>query len=271
MAGTGRVRFAANLTYLFREVAFLERFAQAAEAGFEAVEFHYPYDEEPGRVREAAKASGLPIVQSSVASGDRSRGEWGLAALPDAVDAFRGAVVASLALAQRLEIAQLHAPAGIVGPEIPWQQAWETYLANLAWAADEAAKAGVRLLIEPINDRDTPGYFLPRTALARRAIDTVGSANLFLQVDCYHATVMAEGALAVLAENLALTRHIQISGYPGRHEPAADQSIDYPAIFRLLAEGGYAGWIGCEYRPRGETVAGLGWLRSARGGRAGIP
>ncbi len=249
-------RFAANLTMMFTERPFLERFEAAAAAGFRAVEFLFPYDRAAAEVRAALDAAGLELALFNAPPGDWDAGERGLAALPGREADFRETLAQALDYAAVLRPARLHLMAGLAsGPA-----ARETYRANLAWAAEAAAGQG--LTIEPINARDMPGYHLATSEDAVSVLDAVGAANLGLQLDLYHAQIM-EGDLTRRIERL-LPRiaHVQIAGVPERHEPDQGE-VSYPHLFALMDRLGYAGFVGCEYRPRARTEDGLGWMGGA--------
>jgi hydroxypyruvate isomerase len=266
-------RFAANLHYLFSEVPFLERFQAAARCGFRAVEFQVPYDH-PGReLRARLDAHGLTMVLFDAPMGDWNAGDRGLAALPGREAEFRASLRRVVDYAEALECDLVHVMAGVVGPGTDYAQAERVYVDNLRYAAAFLAPHGVRVVIEPINRKlgvvtggasytteGMHGYFLNHSEHARRVIEQVGSENLFLHLDVYHMQ-MLEGHLAeTLEANVDLLRHVQIAGVPGRHEPDVGE-IHYPYLFARLDELGYDGWVGCEYRPRNGTAAGLGWAR----------
>ncbi len=263
-------RFAANLSLMFQELPFPRRFAAAAQAGFEAVEFLYPYEFAPGDVADWLQRAGLRNVLFNLPPGDLAGGERGLAALPGREADFRAGLERAIPYARALGTPCLHAMAGIVPAQADPARCADTYAANLGHAARRLAAEGITLLIEPINGRDMPGYFLQRQAQAHGFRARVGEANLKVQLDLYHAQIM-EGDLATrIREDLAGIGHIQIAGVPGRHEPDQGE-VHYPYLFDLLDALGYAGWVGCEYRPCGATVAGLGWLRAARAAAGGTP
>jgi hydroxypyruvate isomerase len=248
-------RFAANLSFMFPEVAFLDRFAAARSAGFKAVEFAFAYDFPAGEVAAAAAAANVDVVLMNLPPGDWSAGERGLTALAGREGEFRAGLENAMAYAEACGCRQLHAMAG-AGADCRDS----VYIANLRYAAGLLASSDMRLLIEPINNRDMPGYFLTLPDQARAVIERVEAPNLFLQLDLYHCQVM-RGDLATQFEfHFPLIRHIQIAGNPGRHEPDLGE-IAYPFLFGLIDRLGYEGWIGCEYRPAGETRAGLGWLK----------
>jgi hydroxypyruvate isomerase len=254
-------KFAANLTMMFTEVPFPARFAAAARAGFEAVEFLFPYDHAPAEVAAWLSDSRLQNVLFNLPPGDWAAGERGLAALPGREEEFRAGVARGLEYALALGTPRLHAMAGLLPAGADRAAHRETYIANLRHAARALARHGRTLLIEPINQRDMPGYFLSLQAEAHAIREAVGEPNLLVQMDLYHAQIM-EGDLATkLGRHLAGIGHVQIAGVPERHEPDEGE-LNYPYLFRLLDELGYAGWVGCEYRPRGRTEDGLGWLQT---------
>jgi hydroxypyruvate isomerase len=251
-------KFAANLSTLFNEISFLDRFAQAREAGFDAVEFLFPYACEPEWITGRLARYNLELVLYNFPAGDWAAGDRGMACDPRRIGEFQDSVALALDYADDLGVKQMHCMAGKLPPNVPPERAHATYVANLKFAAAELAARGIDLLIEPINDRDMPGYFLTGSRQAAAVIEEVGAANLFLQFDIYHMQRM-EGDLAnSLRTLLPLIRHIQLADVPGRHEPGTGE-INYPYLFGLLDELGYGGWIGCEYTPRAGTVEGLGW------------
>lgn len=253
-------KFAANLNFLFQDIDFLDRFAAAAENGFQAVEYLFPYEYPPDQLKQALAKHGLVQALFNLSPGDWNAGDRGLAALPGRETEFRAAVKLAGKYAEALACKQVHVMAGIV-PEGAQRDVYEEcYIANLSYAADYFAVRGVRTLIEPLNSFDMPGYLLNGSKQARRVIEAVGSDNLYLQYDVYHLQIM-EGNLAYSFErDLDITSHIQIAGVPGRHEPVIGE-VNYPYLFALFDRLGYDGWVGCEYRPRGETRAGLDWAR----------
>jgi hydroxypyruvate isomerase len=248
-------KLSANLSFLFPELPFLDRFAAAAAAGFRAVEFAFAYEHPKEQVAAAAKAAGVEVVLMNLPPGDWEAGERGLAALAGREAEFRAALDTAIAYAEATGCPHLHAMAG-TGTECRE----DTFVANLAAAAERLAARGIALLIEPINVIDIPGYFLTLPDQARRIIERVGHANLFLQLDLYHCQVMRGDLARQFAAHLPLIRHIQIAGNPGRHEPDVGE-INYRYLFDYMDSAGYAGWVGCEYRPVGDTRAGLGWAK----------
>jgi hydroxypyruvate isomerase len=254
-------KFDANLTMLFNEVPFLDRFEAAAKAGFTGVEYLFPYDFEPGELVDKLKANGLVQVLHNLPGGNWAGGERGIAVLPDRREEFREGVDRAVRYATALGCPQVNCLAGIPKDVDPGE-ARRVFVDNLAYAAPILADAGIKLLIEMINTRDIPGFFLTNTKQALGIIEEVGSDNLFLQYDIYHMQIM-EGDLARTIEaNLALIPHIQLADNPGRNQPGTGE-INYPFLFQFLDRIGYAGWVGCEYKPKGSTVEGLGWLPRA--------
>ena len=253
-------RFAANLSTMYQEHAFLERFGAAAKDGFKAIEFQYPYAHAAAEIRARLTGHGLTQVLFNGPPGDADAGERGLASLPGRESEFRRSVATALEYARVLGGECVHLMAGLIRPGEESARPRETYLRNLDYAAREAAPAGVTVVIEPINTRDIPGFFLNRQDEAHTICAEVGAPNLKVQMDFYHCQIV-EGDLAMkLRKHIAGVGHIQIAGVPGRQEPDTGE-VNYPYLFRLMDELGYGGWVGCEYRPQGETSAGLGWLR----------
>jgi hydroxypyruvate isomerase len=253
-------KFAANLSFIFQEIGFLDRFAAAAECGFKAVEYLSPFDHPPEIIAEQLNRYGLEQALFNMPPGDWAARERGIGALPGREQEFRDGVETALVYARATRCRILHAMAGVLPAGLDRAQAERTYLANLRHAADRLAAEGITLVIEPINTRDIPGYFLNTTSQAKSVIERIGHPNIKLQLDLYHVQIM-EGDLAHRVRALAgQYPHIQIAGNPGRHEPDIGE-INYPFLFDLLDEIGYSGWIGCEYRPREETKAGLGWAK----------
>lgn len=255
------MRFAANLSMLFTELPFMARFAAANLAGFRGVEFLFPYDFEPGEIHAHADHGGVEIVLFNLPPGDWDKGERGLAALPGREAEFEAAVSRALSYADTLCCTRLHAMSGI--PEQISAECEETLVRNLRSACAEAGQHGVTLLIEPINTRDMPGYFLNYTEQARRIIDAVGAENLRLQLDLYHRQVMQGDLATAIRAHIDIAGHIQVANPPDRSHPD-DGEIDYGYIFEVIEDTGYAGWIGCEYLPKGPTRDSLGWFQRHR-------
>ena len=254
-------KFAANLSMLFTELPFMERFAAARTAGFEAVEYLFPYAFDKSELANALKANGLKQVLHNLPAGNWDAGDRGMACDPGRVDEFRAGVMQGIEYAAVLGCPQLNCLAGKLPAGVSADQARATLVANLAFAAARLKTAGLRLLMEPINYFDIPGFFLNRTDQAAAIQDDVGSDNLFIQYDIYHAQRM-EGELGnTLKNNLARIGHIQLADNPGRNEPGTGE-INYAWLFRHIDAIGYAGWIGCEYKPKTNTVDGLGWIKA---------
>ena len=251
-------RFAANLTMLFNEVPFLDRFEKAAANGFEAVEFLFPYPYPVQELKTRLQSHNLKLVLHNLPAGDWDAGDRGIACDPARVDEFRAGVPKAIEYATQLGVPQLNCLAGKTPAGVSPQALHDTLLANLKFAAAELKKAGLKLLTEPINTFDIPGFYLNRTEQALRLHDEVGADNLFLQHDLYHMQRMEGELAATLKKNLSRIAHIQIADNPGRNEPGTGE-INYRYLFRLLDEIGYSGWVGCEYKPATTTEAGLGW------------
>jgi len=247
-------RFAANLNFLFTELPLLDRFEAAAKAGFKAVESTNLYEATPEQVAERLKANGLTLVLFNMPMGDQAAGVRGLAALAGRESEFLAAFETALRYADATGCRRIHTPAGLT------QQGAQhaTYVANLKRAAKAAAASGIEVLIEPINQRDIPGFFLTRTEQAADIIGEVGEPNLKLQFDLYHRQVAQGDVARAIEAFLPITGHYQIASPPDRGEPD-DGDMNYPYLFRLIDRTGFSGWIGCEYRPRGGTVEGLKW------------
>ncbi len=252
-------KFSANLSFLFTDLPFLDRFAAAARAGFRAVEYMSPYEHDPREIARRLADFGLTQALFNLPAGDWERGERGLAILPDRVAEFRDGVARALDAAEALGCVRLNCLAGIARTDADRRVLDATFCDNLDFAAEAAARRGVRLLIEPINTRDMPGFYLNRTDEALRLIERVGSKNLWLQADVYHMQIM-EGDLARRLEAaMPRTAHIQIADNPGRREPGAGE-INYGFLLPLIDRLGYDGWIGCEYKPTTTVEAGLAWM-----------
>jgi hydroxypyruvate isomerase len=261
--------FSANLGFLFTELPFLDRFGAAARAGFKAVEYASPYEHDARAIARRLADHGLTQALFNLPAGDWEAGERGIAILPGREAEFRDGVLRALDYAQELGCARLNCLAGIAPPGADRGVLEGTFVSNLAFAADALRARRVKLLIEPINGRDMPGFFLNRSDEALRLMKRVGSDNLYLQADIYHMQVM-EGDLARRLEAaMPQIAHIQIADNPGRHEPGAGE-INYAFLLPLIDRLGYRGWVGCEYRPLTTTEAGLAWMapyRDRGGGR----
>ena len=252
-------QFAANLTMLFTEEPFIDRFEAAAKAGFKAVEFLFPYAHTAQQIRNAALEADVRIVLHNLPAGDWDAGERGIACLPDRVAEFREGVARAIEYARQLGVTQLNCLAGKVPAGADPAALRATFVDNLRYAAAQLAPHGIRLLIEPINTFDIPGFYLHGTQQALDIIDEVGSDNLFLQYDIYHMQRMEGELAATMQKHLPRIGHIQLADNPGRNEPGTGE-INYAFLFQHLDRIGYTGHIGCEYKPKTTTTAGLGWL-----------
>ena len=253
-------RFAANLSMLFTEVPFLDRFERAAKAGFRAVEFLFPYGNTAEEIKQRLDANKLELVLHNLPAGNWDGGERGFACHPDRMDEFRDAVAKAISYATVLGVPQLNCLAGKVPAGVEESKLRATFVANLKHAASELERAGLRLLIEPINTYDIPGFYLNRTEQAVRILDDVGSDNAFVQYDIYHAQRM-EGELAnTMKKYFDRIGHMQLADNPGRNEPGTGE-INWAFLFSHIDKIGYKGWIGCEYKPLTNTEAGFGWLK----------
>ena len=251
-------KLAANLSMMFNEVDFMDRFGAAAETGFTGVEYLFPYDYDKDELRSALDKHGLVQVLHNLPAGDWDAGERGIACHPDRVGEFQDGVGRAIEYATTLECDQLNCLAGVVPSDVPSDALRETFVSNLAFAAGELERAGIMLLIEAINTRDIPDFFLQTTSQALAVVADVGSENLKLQYDIYHMQIMEGDLTPTIEANLPMIRHIQLADNPGRNEPGTGE-INYPFLFDAIDEMGYDGWIGCEYKPRTTTAEGLQW------------
>lgn len=252
-------KFAANLSMLFTEENFLDRFQAAAQAGYRGVEYLFPYDYRPEQLKERLEANGLTQVLHNLPAGDWGAGERGIACHPDRIAEFREGVDWAIEYATALGCRQVNCLAGIQPDGVSDADARQTLIDNLRFAAHKLEAEDILLLAEPINTRDIPGFFLNRTEQALALFDEVGSDNLKLQYDIYHMQVMEGNLAATLEKYLPRIAHIQLADNPGRNEPGTGE-INYPFLFRHLERLGYDGWIGCEYKPATTTREGLGWM-----------
>jgi hydroxypyruvate isomerase len=252
-------KFAANLTMLFTELPFLDRFEAAARAGFHAVEFLFPYAYDAQELRRRLDDNGLQLVLHNLPPGDWDGGERGIACHPDRVDEFRAGVARGIEYAQALGVRQLNCLAGKAPAGVNDALLRQTLVDNLRYAAQQLQQAGLRLLVEPINSFDIPGFYVNRTQQAIDILDEVGADNAFVQYDIYHAQRMEGELAATISRYLGRIAHMQLADNPGRHEPGSGE-ISYAFLFAHLDRIGYDGWIGCEYKPATTTEAGLGWI-----------
>jgi hydroxypyruvate isomerase len=257
-------KFAANLTLLFTEVGFLERFGAAARSGFDAVEYLFPYDYDKDALRTRLAEHGLKQVLHNLPGGNWAAGERGIACLPDRIAEFESGVDRAIEYATALGCTRVNCLAGIKPAGVEADAARRTLVRNLQYAAPRLEKAGIALLIEAINTRDMPGFYLSGTTQALDIIAAVGSKNLFLQFDMYHMHMMGEDLAQTIKDHQSSIAHMQLADAPGRHEPGTGQ-IDYPALFELIDRVGYTGWIGCEYNPLTSTERSLKWCPALAG------
>jgi len=248
---------------LYNEHGFLDRFEAASRAGFRGVEFLFPYAFQAGEIAERLRRHGLELVLHNLPPGNWDAGERGIACHSDRIGEFQDGVDKAISYAKALGVRQLNCLAGKRRDADSPERAHETLVANLRFAADKLKAEGIRLLIEPINYFDIPGFFLNRTAQALDLIRATGSDNLFVQYDIYHMQRMEGELAATIKQHLASIKHIQLADNPGRNEPGTGE-INYKFLFRWLDDIGYDGWVGCEYKPKTTTDAGLGWMAALR-------
>jgi 2-dehydrotetronate isomerase len=252
----------ANISFMFMERPFLERIGAAAAAGFPAVECHFPYEHPIPILRKALKKAGIRLTGINTAPGDRP-GDWGLACDPKRRAEFRAGVRQALRYAKALDVPTIHVMAGMVA-QADLRKARRAYMANMAWAADEAAKSAKTIVSEPLNTRDKPGYFISRSDDVATMIREIGRPNLKLMFDCYHVQIMEGDVTKRLERHRDVIGHVQIAAVPSRNEPDEGE-LDHRHLFKALKAGGYPGHVGCEYKPRGRTEDGLGWIKAVTG------
>ena len=255
-------RFAANLSLMFNEVLFLDRFEAAARAGFDAVEFLFPYEHPPEAIAERLRANGLTQALFNLPPGDFAKGERGLAALPERLDELKAGVDTALRYAEATGVARLHLMAGLAPHDDA--KAAEAYRRAVAWTAERLGAAGLDLVLEPINTRNMPGYFLNDFGQAADLIRALALPNLKLQFDLYHCQILHGDVTMRLRALMPIIGHVQTASVPERHEPGTGEMND-AFLFDELDRLGYAGFVGCEYIPAADTVAGLGWLTAYQG------
>jgi hydroxypyruvate isomerase len=255
-------RFAANLTMMFNEVPFLDRFEAAAKAGFTAVEFLFPYEHSPDDVGKRLAANGLTQALFNLPPGDWAAGEKGFAALPDRFDDLKQSLHTALPYVKATGVKRLHLMAGIASRDD--RKAVEAFYKSVAWAAEFFAPHGLDVVIEPINSRNVPGYFLNDFGFARDLIDELKIPNLKLQFDIYHCQIIHGDVTMRLREMMPIIGHMQIASIPSRHEPDGEE-LNYPFVFAEIDRLGYGGFVGCEYNPRGKTIDGLAWFKPYAG------
>ncbi|MDR9776919.1 hydroxypyruvate isomerase family protein [Rhizobium hidalgonense] len=256
-------KFSANLSLLYQDIAFLDRFAAAAKDGFGALEYLGPYTEPKEKVADALKANGLKQALFNVPSGDWAGGQRGIACLPDRIAEFRAGISLALDYAKALACPQVNVISGLVPKGSDLETLEKVLVENLKYAVQRTADAGVKLLIEPINLRDIPGFFLSTTNHAERILEKVASDNLYIQYDFYHMQIMQGDLIPTFIRLKDRIAHVQIADNPGRNEPGTGE-INYGFVLSELDRLGYDGWVGCEYKPKADTSEGLGWMKPYR-------
>ena len=257
-------RFAANLTLMFNEVEFLDRFDAAKSSGFDAVEFLFPYAFDKDQISEKLTKNGQELALFNLPPGDWENGDKGMSAIPGREQEFQDTVEVGLEHARAFGNKTVHMMAGILPGAVTVEKAFETYVSNYQFCADAFAEIGVDVIIEPLNTRDVPGYMISQNAGARAVIAATDRPNAGLQFDFYHVQIMTGDLATQFETHLDITKHVQIAGVPERFEPNVGE-INYPYLFDLMDRLGYTGYVGCEYRPQNGTEAGLGWLSGLNG------
>lgn len=253
-------RFCAHLAYLFNEIPLEDRFAAAANAGFAAIEHPSPYTFGIERFADLARQHELPVAQIAAPSGEGTLGEKGFACLADRQNDFRKSVVDGIKAAATIGTTLMHVMPGVLPKGAKREDLRRTYVDNIKWAADQASQSGLTILIEPISDETVPGFYANHPEFVLSLMEDIGSDNLAMLFDVYHAAVKGLDPIAFLRSNIARIAHIQIADHPGRNEPFSG-TLPYEAIFAEIDRLGYAGTVGCEYKPTSETAAGLKWLQ----------
>jgi hydroxypyruvate isomerase len=254
-------KFSANISMLFKELEFPERFEAAARASFKAVEIQFPYGWSKRQLGEIARHAGVEVVLINIPAGDPEKGDRGIGCLPSRIREFRDAVGKAIEYARELGCKQMNCLAGVAPSELAPALLHATYVSNLRYAANELALAEMTLLVEPISTHAIPGFFLSRSAEALALIDEVDADNLKLQYDLFHMRITGDDLAKTIEANLGRIGHMQIADVPDRHEPGTGE-IDFPPLFDLIDRLGYKGWIGAEYVPKGKTEDGLAWARN---------
>ena len=254
------LKFSANLTMMFNEVDFPDRFERASGAGFKGVEFLFPYAWDKEELAEKLEKYGLEMVLHNLPAGDWPAGERGIACLPDRVGEFQEGVGLAIKYAKVLRCPRLNCITGLTPKEVPAEKVRQTLVDNLRFAATALEKEGITFLVEALNNHDIPGFYLTHTQDVLQLIEEVNHPNLWLQYDIYHMQIMEGNLTRTILDNLARIRHIQLGDNPGRHEPGTGE-INFTNLFRFIDEAGYDGWIGCEYKPAGVTEDGLDWVK----------
>lgn len=251
----------ANLTMLFNEFDFLDRFEQAAQVGFKGVEFLFPYAFPAEQLAEKLKMNQLEQVLFNFPAGDWDAGERGIASHPDRTGEFQAGVGEAIEYAKALGCRQINCLAGLAPEGVSREKAEQALVENLRFAAQKLEAEGIKLLLEPINTLDMPGFFISGTGQAFALFQAVGVENLWLQYDIYHMQIMEGDLIRTITENLPRIAHMQLADNPGRHEPGTGE-IHFPNLLKAIDEAGYNGWVGCEYRPQNNTLNGLSWAKA---------
>ena len=254
-------KFSANLTMLFNEVDFLDRFSRASKAGFKAVEYMFPYDWPKDQLADVLNQNGLRQVLHNLPAGDWEKGDRGIACSPDRKSEFEDGVGLAIEYAKALGCPNLNCLVGLLPPDISMEKTRETVISNLKFAATALEKEGLRLLVEALNSVAIPGFYLVQSQEVFRLLDEVNHSNIWMQYDVYHMQIMEGNLIQTISDNISRIAHIQIADNPGRHEPGTGE-INFANLFSAIDKTGYAGWIGCEYTPVGITEDGLGWIKS---------
>ncbi|MGB2815400.1 MAG: hydroxypyruvate isomerase [Dehalococcoidales bacterium] len=253
-------KFSANLSMLFTEVGFGDRFESAAKAGFKAVECQFPYELPKEEIAAKLDKLGLEFVLHNIPAGSWAAGERGIACLPGRESEFKDGVGKAIEYAKALKCPRINCLVGLTPKDAPADKVRQTLISNLKFAAEALQKAGITFVVEALNDKDVPGFYLARTQDVLKLFEEVGHPNLYLQYDIYHMQIMEGNLAKTIQENISRIGHIQLADVPGRHEPGTGE-IDFPNLFKSIDEAGYTGWIGCEYKPAGVTEDGLGWVK----------
>lgn len=253
-------KFSANLSMLFTEVDFMERFERAARAGFKAVEYMFPYSYDVNRIAERLSECHLKQVLFNLPAGKWDQGERGIALREERKSEFEDGVQSAIHYAKTLDCSLVNCLVGLIPPDVPKEKTREILVTNLRFAGAALAREGIRLVIESVNTRDIPGFYLSRTADALALIREVNHPNLYYQYDIYHMQVMEGDITTTIRNNINRIAHMQLADNPGRHEPGTGE-INYTNLFRFIDEAGYTGFIGCEYKPLTTTEEGLGWIK----------
>ncbi|MFC1992428.1 2-oxo-tetronate isomerase [Chloroflexota bacterium] len=253
-------RFSVNLTMLFNEVEFLSRFELAAKAGFKAVEFMFPYDYKEEAILEKLGKFDLRVVLHNLPGGDISKGDWGIACLPDRLSEFQESVGLAIRYAKALKCNILNCMNGIVPKGVPMGKVTRTYIDNLRFAAEATGKAGIQLVIEPLNVIDRPSTYLTSTRQAKEVIKEVNHSNLAILYDIYHMQIMEGNLTDTIRDNIDYIKHIHMADVPGRHEPGTGE-INFPNLIKFIDAAGYRGWIGVECKPTTRTEDGFAWFK----------